>query len=91
MDFAACAWMNFQNGFCVPIMAVLCDGQYFYFFKFEDQRQVGGAPQIFLGKFPEGHWRQSIAELDPGVDPRDFLRQTRLLCESLYYVFLSGY
>jgi hypothetical protein len=23
--------------------------------------------------------------------PRDFMRRTRLLCDSLYYVFLSGY
>ncbi|RMZ90432.1 hypothetical protein DV736_g2320, partial [Chaetothyriales sp. CBS 134916] len=87
----ACAWMNFQNGFYVPIMAVLCDGHCFYFFKFEDRRQAGEASQIFLGKFPEGHLRQSIAELAPGDDPTDFLRQTRFLCESLYYVFLSGY
>lgn len=51
MDLAACAWMNLQNGFRVPIMAVLCDGQYFYFFKFE--RQADGRPQIFLGEFPD--------------------------------------
>jgi hypothetical protein len=82
--------MNFQNGFNVPIMAILCDGHYFYFFKFEGRRQAGGAPQFFLGKFPDGSWRQPIAETNSD-DPRDFLRQTRLLCESLYYVFLSGY
>ncbi|RMZ82040.1 hypothetical protein DV736_g6643, partial [Chaetothyriales sp. CBS 134916] len=42
------AWMNFQDGFNVPIMAVLCDGAYFYFFKFKDKRQAGGAPQFLL-------------------------------------------
>ena len=84
--------MNFQNGYNVPIMAILCDGSYFYFFKFEDRRQTGSAPQFFLGKFPGGDWRQRIVEANPdNNDPRDFLRQTRLLCESLYYVFLSGY
>jgi hypothetical protein len=85
--------MNFQNGYHVPIMAILCDGSYFYFFKFEDRRQAGSAPQFFLGKFPDGSWRQRIAEANPDMpnDPKDFLRQTRLLCESLYYVFLSGY
>jgi hypothetical protein len=85
--------MNFQRGYHVPIMAILCDGTYFYFFKFEDRRQTGGAPQFFLGKFPDGEWRQRIAEANPDNpnDPKDFLRQTRLLCESLYYVFLSGY
>jgi hypothetical protein len=49
--FAACAWMNLQNGFNVPIPAILCDGTYFYFFKFEDRRQAGSAPQFFIGKF----------------------------------------
>ena len=75
----------------MPIMAILCDGSYFYFFRFEDRRH--SAPQFFLGKFPDGNWRQHIAEANPDNpnDRRDFLRQTRLLCESLYFVSLSGY
>ena len=74
-------------------MAILCHGGYFYFFKFEDGRQAGSAPRFFLGKFPNGSWRQLIAEAGPDNpnDPGYFLRQTRLLCERLYYVFLSGY
>ncbi|KIW22070.1 hypothetical protein, variant [Cladophialophora immunda] len=88
----ACAWMNSQNGFYVPIMAVLCDGQYFYFFKFEDRQETGRrVSRFFLGEFPDGHRRQSIPELDHGDDAVVYLHQTRLLCESLYYVFLSGY
>jgi hypothetical protein len=85
--------MNFQNGYHVPIMAILCDGTYFYFFKFEDRRQVGGTSHFFLGRFPNGSWRQHIAETNPydPDGPKDSLRQTRLLCESLYFVFLSGY
>jgi hypothetical protein len=71
-------------------MAILCDGSCFYFFKFVDGRPAGNAPQFFLGKFPDGALRQRIAQMNPD-DPRDFLRQTRLLCESLYFVFLSGY
>lgn len=82
--------MNFQNGYNLPIMAILCHGDYFYFFKFEDRRQAGGVPPFFLGKFPNGSWRLPI--VDANFDgPTYFLRQTRLLCESLYYVFLSGY
>jgi hypothetical protein len=74
-------------------MAILCDGSYFYFFKFEDGRQAGGTSRFSLGEFPNGSWRQRIAETDPDDPdkPRVFLRKTRLLCESLYYVFLSGY
>jgi hypothetical protein len=70
-------------------MAILCDGSCFYFFKFVDGRPAGNAPQ-FLGKFPDGSLRQRIAQMNPD-NPRDFLRQTRLLCENLYFVFLSGY
>ena len=95
MVFAACAWLNYRNGYNVPIMAILCDGSYFEFFKFVDGRPAGNAPQFFLGKFPDGSWRQRIVETnsdDPDDDDvKDFLRQTRLLCESLYFVFLSGY
>jgi len=77
-------------------MAILCDGVYFYFFKFEHRRQEGSAPQFFLGRFPNGSWRLHIAEatLDDPTKPEDstdFVRRTRLLCESLYFVFLSGY
>lgn len=82
--------MNFQDGYNLPIMAILCHGDYFYFFKFEDRRQAGGAPPFFLGKFPDGSWRLPIVEAQPN-DPAYFVRHTRLLCESLYYVFLSGY
>jgi len=88
--------MNLQNGFNVPIMAILCDGTYFYFFKFEDRRQAGSAPQFFIGKFPNNSLRRRIAvtnsdDSDDPDDPGDFLRQTRLLCDTLYYVFLNGY
>jgi hypothetical protein len=82
--------MNCQGRYNVPIMAILCDGSHFHFFKFVDGRPAGNAPQFFSGKFPDGSLRQRIAEMNPD-DPRDFLRQTRLLCESLYFVFLSGY
>jgi hypothetical protein len=91
-SFVACAWANSQNGYRMPIMAILCYGDYFYFFKFEGRRQTGNATQFFLGRFPDGSWRQRIVEAgDYPKDPKEFLRQTRLLCESLYYVFLSGY
>jgi hypothetical protein len=82
--------MNFQNGYNVPIMAVLCDGSYFYFFKFENRQQEDKELPFSLGTFPDGNWRLSIAETDSD-DPVYFVRRTRLLCESLYYTFLSGY
>ena len=71
-------------------MAILCDGSYFEFFKFVDGRPAGNAPQFFLGELPDGSSQQRIADVKPD-NPEDFLCQTRLLCESLYFVFLSGY
>ena len=85
--------MNYQNGFHIPIMAILCYGKHFYFFQFVDRRQANAPPQLFLGKFADGDRRVNIddIELNPSTDPRAFVRQIRNTCDSLYYVFLSGY
>jgi hypothetical protein len=79
--------MNLQNGFNVPIMAILCDGSYFYYFKFEGRRQAGNASPFFLGTLPDGFSQQRIVQPNSG----NFLRQTRFICDTLYYVFLDGY
>lgn len=84
----ACAWMNDQNGYQIPIMAVLCDGKKFYFFQFLNQRQANGSPQISLGEFANG---LTDIQLIRSTDPEIFYQQIRNTCESLYYVFLSGY
>ena len=85
--------MNYQNGYHVPIMAILCDGRHFYFFRFLDQRQANTSPQVSLGKFANGHRRISIddIELNPSTNPRAFYQRIRTICDTLYYVFLSGY
>ena len=85
--------MNLQNGYDVPIMAVLCDGKRFYFFRFLNPRKANTSVQVSLSKFADGHRGISIddTELTPGTDPRTFYRQIRKICENLYYVFLSGY
>jgi hypothetical protein len=74
-------------------MAILCDGKHFYFFQFVDRRQANASSQLFLGKFADGDRRVNIddIELNPSMDPRAFVRQIRNICDSLYYVFLSGY
>jgi hypothetical protein len=75
-----------------PIMAILCDGFNFHFFKFVDRRQTcSAAAQLFLGKFASGDTTQPIPARNPGIDIADFYHQSRTLCESLYYIFLSGY
>ncbi|KAH0565329.1 hypothetical protein GP486_001273 [Trichoglossum hirsutum] len=88
----ACALANEQNGFDIPIIAVLCDGKSFSFFKYERPSPKGGAkPRFSMGKFPDGYEEEPIFEMSPGTAPRVFIQKTRRLCESLFYVFLSGY
>ena len=75
-------------------MAILCDGKRFYFFQFLDQRPANTFPQVLLGEFANDHRGISIddIELNPSIDdPRTFYRRLRRTCDSLYYVFLSGY
>ena len=83
--------MNFQDGFKTSITAVLCDGKEFQFFRFVGGRQTrAGNPMFFLGKFPTGSTRQIIPVPDPPID-KTFFHSTRALCETLFYIFLSGY
>ncbi|KAI9769791.1 MAG: hypothetical protein M1840_003785 [Geoglossum simile] len=87
----ACAWMNFQQGFRVPIIAVLCDGKSFTFFKFLDRRQTRTAsPRLFIGQFPNGDLEQVIVGMT-GANAMNFFYHSRSICESLFYVFLTGY
>jgi hypothetical protein len=86
--------MNYQNGYHLPIMAILCDGKRFYFFQLLDQRPANAFPQVLLGEFANDHRGISIddIELNPSInDPRTFYWRLRRTCDSLYYVFLSGY
>src|SRR5437773_12336286 len=84
--------MNYQNGYHVPIMAVLCDGKDFYFFKFI-RRQKNASPKLCWGEFADGTQMVNIENIErhPTTDLQTFFRQIRIACDSLYYVFLSGY
>jgi hypothetical protein len=71
---------------------VLCDGLGFYFFKFVGQPRTRRAePQVFLGKFSDSTTKQYLTEWTSETDPKLFIPQARLVCESLFYLFLSGY
>jgi len=85
--------VNDQNGYQVPILAILCDGKHFYFFRFIDRHRPHVQPKFCMGKFANGDRRINIddIELNPSTDARVFVRQIRNTCESLYYVFLTGY
>jgi hypothetical protein len=84
--------VNYQNGFNMPIIAILCDGKQFYFFKFLGRSLTRSAKaQFFLGRSADGSQDEPIYEMAPGTDPVVFIQRFRRLCESIFYVFLDGY
>jgi len=85
--------MNCQNGLHIPIIAVLCDGRHFYFFQFVDRCQQDASPQLSLGVFANGDKAATVDDIGSkgSINLRDYVRQIRNVCESLFYVFLSGY
>ena len=78
-------------GYNLPIMAVLCDGKQFYFYKFVQESPADGSPQLFLGKFPNGEQGISVGNMMQCIEGRVFYRTLRRICDALYYVFLTGY
>ena len=82
--------MNSQAGFEVPILAILCNGNYLWFYKFDEKH--GKKPRFLQGIF--GNNKSEIS-IPTGVDhltyPGLFVGQNRAVSEVLYYVFLVGY
>ena len=82
--------MNSQAGFEVPILAILCDGNCFWFYKFDEKH--GKKPRFLQGAFGNNKFEISVPT---GVDylthPGLFVGQNRVVSEVLYYVFLVGY
>ena len=80
-------------GYNVPIMAVLCDGRSFSFYKFVDKGSANEFPQFSVGVFPDGDRRIYIDDISQlvNIDSRRYYRNLRKTCDALYYVFLSGY
>ena len=74
----------------MPIIAILCDGKSFLFYKFVDKRTANGSPQLYLGDGDRGISIDDIS-LRKNIDAQAFYRNLRGTCDALYYVFLSGY
>ena len=74
----------------MPIMAILCDGKTFTFYKFVDKRPAKAFPELFVGEFPSG-MREVTIVLGSDIDRHAFYQQLRRACATLYYVFLTGY
>jgi hypothetical protein len=83
--------MNLQSGYVTPILGILCDGQRYQFFKFSGRRTRSAMPQFFRGEFPDGAREQLIPLVSRGSDIAALYRQSRAVCESLYYILLLGY
>lgn len=85
--------MNAQDGFEVPILAMLCDGRDF-FFKYEANVHVGSALPIFARGAFGGNTKNTIISVPDSAcqsNPEDFVGNIGRLSEILYYVFMNGY
>jgi hypothetical protein len=80
-------------GYDVPIMAILCDGQGFYFYRFINKVHAKASPQFFLGEFLDGSTQIDLddASRERGLSPKTFYQRLRRACDAFYYVFLGGY
>ncbi|KAN0079175.1 hypothetical protein V8E54_004389 [Elaphomyces granulatus] len=89
----ACAWLNHQNGYDIPIMAILCDGHGFYFYKFINKAHPKSSPQLFQGEFPDGSTKIDLDDASPkgGLSFETLIKKLRRACDTFYYIFLSGY
>src|SRR2546423_923636 len=85
--------MNHQNGYDVPIIAILCDGKGFYFYRFVNKLHAKASPQLFLGEFPDGSTKIDLDDTSRkgGLSLETFIKRLRRACDTFYYVFLSGY
>ena len=73
-------------------MAILCDDKSFRFYRFVDNRSANVSPQLFLGEFPNGDREISIDDISlKDIDLQTIYRKLGRICDTLYYVFLSGY
>jgi hypothetical protein len=50
--FTACDFVNYRNGYSIPILGILCDGKEFHFFEFS--RQYNEKLRFSLGILPNG-------------------------------------
>ena len=82
--------MNSQAGFKVPILAILCDGNSLYFYKFDERRDK--TPRFLRGTFGNDQCEIPVPTgIDYKTHPERFVGQNRCVSEVLYYVFLVGY
>ena len=81
--------MNSQAGFEVPVLAVLCDGNGFHFYKFDEHDKK---PRFLKGTSGDGQFEIPVPTgIDYKTQPDRFFGQNRCVSEVLYYVFLVGY
>ena len=90
-DITACSWQNsgvFPS--LVPIFGVLCDGSTFEFFKYQEQ---GGSYTFSRGCLSGDAqaFRMGLPISNPSLSPKLFLKEFRIICETLFDIMLQAY
>ncbi|KAG1887093.1 hypothetical protein F4604DRAFT_1231870 [Suillus subluteus] len=91
----ACDWVNTQNGFSVPIYAILCDGDRFEFYQFTSQdprphkfsRGVYSPDRLSRTTL----YRLRLPDLADSNNTLPFMTALRPVCEVIFDLFLQGY
>ncbi|KAG2347899.1 hypothetical protein BDR05DRAFT_944885 [Suillus weaverae] len=91
----ACDWVNAQSDFCVPIHAILCDGELFEFYQFT---RNGSRPHTFSRgtycserpPYATMH-RLRLPDLADSDNSLSFITALRPICEVIFDLFLQGY
>lgn len=81
--------MNVQKGFKIPILAILCDKNSLYFYKFDEHDQK---PR-FLKDIFENDWFKMLVptRINYKIHLDWFIGQNRCISKVLYNVFLVKY
>jgi len=85
---AACNWRNSHvSPSLIPVFGVLCDGSTFEFFKFQEE---GNSCTFFRGCIPGDPqaFRIGLPISNPSLSPTSFLRELRIICETLFDIML---
>ena len=87
----ACYWNNEQEGLCIPVFGILCDGESFQFFLFDGS----STPFSFTrGSLKDSPTFQQIFKLDEFIATRSsgpFIRNLRQICEITFDLLLQSY
>jgi len=91
IELEVCSWTNSRGSpSLVPVFGILCDGAKFEFFKFQED---GNSYTFSRGCIPGDPraFRIGLPISDPSLNPTLFLKELRIICETIFDIMLQAY